>query len=186
MRRRPLRVSSRRGLAAVAASGVLAGCAGLAAPPHSSSAPRPSNELPSPPPPRQRASGAASPEAAVSAFARAYTNWSYRDVVARMRMLARASIGQARSEMSLAAAQERGDSTLARAGISNRGSVEAVAPLAGAPGRYVVVTRESTAAANSSAYRGLAPAWHITVAAVEPLGTGAARRWVVSSWQPES
>src|SRR5579875_892639 len=73
------------------------------------------NELPSPPPPRQTAPGAASPVAAVTAFARAYVNWSYRDVAARMAMLSRASIGQARSAMTLAAAETGRDSTISQA-----------------------------------------------------------------------
>jgi hypothetical protein len=100
-----------------------------------------------------------------------------------MRGLAAQSVGQARAVTALAAAQTAGDYELRRGGIANRGEVEAVAPLTGGVNRYVVVTRELTTATAASAYQGLAPAWHVTVATVEeqPRGT-----WVLSGWQPES
>jgi sarcosine oxidase gamma subunit len=100
-----------------------------------------------------------------------------------MRQLAAGSVGQARSAMQLAAAQTANDYELQRGGIANHGTVEAVAPLRGSGDRYVVVTRETTTAALSSAYQGLRPAWHVAVATVSALGPG---RWVVSGWQPES
>jgi hypothetical protein len=100
-----------------------------------------------------------------------------------MSVLARASIGQARSAMALAAAQTAGDYELQRGGVSNQGTVEAVAPLAGHRDEYVVVTRELTTATNTTVYQGLQPAWHVTVATVTQLAPG---RWVLSGWQPES
>jgi hypothetical protein len=45
------------------------------------------------------------------------------------------------------------------------------------------VTREQTTATASTAYQGLRPAWHLTLATVAEVAAG---RWVVSSWQPES
>jgi len=131
------------------------------------------------------------PGQTLRAFAEAFINWDAADVAAQMARLAEASIGQARAEMALAAAQTRGDTQLAQGGIANAGTVEAVAPLPGAPGRdvagasirYVVVTREATTATDSSAYEGLDPAWHVTIATVTALP---GRRWVVSDWQPES
>jgi hypothetical protein len=36
---------------------------------------------------------------------------------------------------------------------------------------------------NSTAYAGLAPAWHVAVATVTEV---APRRWVLSGWQPEN
>jgi hypothetical protein len=120
------------------------------------------------------------------AFAEAYINWNAADVSAQMARLARASVGQARSELALAAAQTRGDTTLSQGGIANRGTVEAVAPLLGRSGRYVVVTRESTIATETDAYQGLAPAWHLTLATVTAIDSGGGRRWAVSGWQPES
>jgi hypothetical protein len=85
--------------------------------------------------------------------------------------------------MQLAAARAAGDYELQQGGISNSGTVEAIAPLAGRRGIYVVVTREGTEAANTTEYRGLRPAWHVTVAEVSQLSPG---RWVVSRWQPEN
>lgn len=141
------------------------------------------HEYPSPkPPPQTAASGATSAEAAIRAFAVTYINWSADTVAAEMRSLASGSVGQARSAMQLAAAQTVSDYQLQQAGISNSGTVEAVAPLAGAADEYVVVTREATAAADTTAYQGLRPAWHVTIATVARLASGA---WVVSGWQPE-
>jgi hypothetical protein len=120
---------------------------------------------------------------AVSEFATAYINWDAGTVAADMQTLARRSVGQARSAMQLAAAQTGSDYELQRGGIANRGTVEAVAPLAGGAGHYVVVTREQTTATASAAYEGLRPAWHVAVATVEQVRPG---RWAVSGWQPES
>jgi hypothetical protein len=118
---------------------------------------------------------------AVRRFAGAYINWTADSVAADMRSLAAQSVGQARSAMELAAAQTAVDYQLQQAGISNSGAVEAVAPLSSATNQYVVVTRESTAATNTTAYQGLRPAWHVTIATVSRLANG----WVVSGWQPE-
>jgi len=142
------------------------------------------HEYPSPPPPPQRVSTASpSADQAVTAFAKVYINWDASSVVARLRGLAQGSIGQARSAMQLAAAQAAGDYELQRGGIANHGTVESVAPLVARPGRYVVVTRERTTAALSSAYQGLRPAWHVALATVTQAAGG---QWVVSGWQPES
>lgn len=141
------------------------------------------HEYPSPKPPPETATGAsASAEAAVRAFAHAYVNWSADTVAGDMRELAAQSVGQARSAMQLAAAQTASDYQLQQGGISNSGTVEAVAPLSGSRDEYVVVTREQTAATNTTAYQGLRPAWHVTVATVTRLASGV---WVVSGWQPE-
>lgn len=144
------------------------------------------HEYPGPAPPAQRARGASGPAQAVAAFARMYINWNAGDVAAKMARLARLSVGQARSEMTLAAAEVRADTTLSQGEIANRGSVEAVARLTGTRNRYLVVTREATTSAVSSAYQGLAPAWHLTLATVTEQGTPGQRRWVVSGWQPEN
>jgi hypothetical protein len=119
----------------------------------------------------------------VRTFATAYINWTARSVKRVLLALAARSVGQARSAMELAAAQTGSDYELHRGGIGNSGTVEAVARLAGAAGRYVVVTREATTATNTSAYAGLRPAWHVTVATVRQLSSG---DWVLSGWQPES
>jgi len=123
-----------------------------------------------------------SARAAVRAFAQAYINWDAQTVSADMRGLAARSVGQARAAAALAAAQTAGDYELQAGGVANSGQVEAVASLPGRPERYVVVTLERTTATATSAYQGLAPAWHVTVAEVVDQGG----RWVVSGWQPES
>jgi hypothetical protein len=141
------------------------------------------HEYPSPSPRPQTADGgAASAEAAIRAFAIAYINWSADTVAGDMRTLASQSIGQARSAVQLAAAQTAADYELQDGGISNSGVVEAVTPLAGVADRYIVVTREATSATNTTAYQGLRPAWHVTIATVSRLTSGA---WVVSAWQPQ-
>lgn len=142
------------------------------------------HEYPSPPPPAQTATGATSSAAqAVRAFATAYINWTAKSVAGDMASLAARSIGQARSAMTLAAAQTADDYELQRGGISNHGTVEAVAPLPGHRSQYVVVTLESTSATNTTAYQGLKPAWHVALATTTELpGAG----WVLSAWQPEN
>jgi hypothetical protein len=67
--------------------------------------------------------------------------------------------------------------------VENSGAVEAVAPLTGQSNQYVVVTREQTSATNTTAYQGLAPAWHLTLATVVEVSRG---RWALSGWQPEN
>jgi hypothetical protein len=141
-------------------------------------------EYPSPPPPRQTASGAtAGAGNAVRAFATAYINWNAQTVSGDMRSLAARSIGQARAAMTLAAAETAGDYELQRGGIANQGTVEAVAPLPDHRDEYVVVTLESTTAANTTAYQGLRPAWHVALATVAEQPSGL---WVLSAWQPEN
>jgi hypothetical protein len=142
------------------------------------------HERPSPPPGPQTASGAAgTPAAAIRAFTSAYINWTADDVTQHMRWLAAGSVGQARSAMQLAAAQTAGDYELRQGGISNGGTIEAIAPQSGRKDRYVVVTLERTSATVSTAYQGLRPAWHLALATVVELSPG---RWVLSGWQPES
>ncbi|MGO9885274.1 MAG: hypothetical protein ACLPV4_19935 [Solirubrobacteraceae bacterium] len=140
------------------------------------------HEYPSPPV-HQTAAGLPTPADAIAVFATAYMNWTAADVTGRMRALARLSIGQARSAVLLAAAQTAQDYELRRAGIANSGTVEAVAPLLHSNDRYVVVTRERTTASNTTAYQGLAPAWHLALATVSRVASGA---WAVSSWRPEN
>jgi hypothetical protein len=178
-----------RALALSAAACVaLTGCASLvpSAPPASSvERAQATHEYPSPEPPQERVVGAGLPSAAaaVRAFATAYINWNAQTVARDMLALAAESVGQARSATELAASQTAGDYELRRGGIANSGAVEAVVPLPGRSGQYVVVTHERTTATNTSAYAGLRPAWHVTVAAVQRRAAG---RWVVSGWQPES
>lgn len=126
---------------------------------------------------------APAPAAAVRAFATAYINWTAATVTDRLRALASLSVGQARAAMTLAASQTATDYELRRGGVANHGTVEAVAPLRGRPGSYVVVTRELTTATGTDAYRGLRPAWHVTLATVTAVGR---EGWALSAWQPEN
>lgn len=121
------------------------------------------------------------PAAAIRAFGRLYTNWTAATVAGHLDRLARASTGEAASEMARAAQESRGDYELHRSGVFNRGTLEAVAVQPGHPGRYVVVTLESTGA-TSKQYAGLKPAFHVTLARVRRTAAG----WTVSAWLPQS
>ena len=134
------------------------------------------------PQPRQAATGVPTPVEAIDVFATGYINWTAATIVARMRALARLSVGQARSAVLLAAAQTAQDYELRRGGVANSGTVEVVALLPGTAGEYAVVTRERTTASTTTAYEGLIPAWHVALATVAQVGGG----WAVSSWQPQN
>jgi hypothetical protein len=174
--------------AAIAAALLLAGCADLG--PSSSTTPNKvaiaqrTHEYPAAPAPRETAVGGTAVAAqAVREFATAYINWTAGSVARDMLVLAAESVGQARSATELAASETASDYELRRGGVANSGKVEAVAPLPGGGGRYVVVTLERTTATNTNEYAGLEPAWHVTVATATELSPG---RWVVSGWQPEN
>jgi hypothetical protein len=141
------------------------------------------HEYPAPAVSEQVASPSANAAAAVRRFAGAYINWNAGDVSAQMGALAQQSLGQARSALELAAAQTEQDYELQRGGVANQGTVEAVVALTGHPDQFIVVTRERTTATNTSAYQGLAPAWHVALATVSQVSPG---HWAVSAWQPES
>lgn len=163
---------------------LLAGCGGMGARrPTKLQVARTTHEYPSSEP-RHETVSAPSQTAlqAIRAFASAYINWTAATVASDMRALAGKSIAQARSALELAAAQTASDYELQRGGIANSGRVEAVAPLPGASDEYVVVTRESTTATNTTAYDGLRPAWHVALATVARVGEA----WVVSGWEPQS
>jgi hypothetical protein len=187
----------RRLTALIAAGAALAGCSSSPSTPTTSTASTTSaptaahatpataartHELPTPAGRPAVAGGWATPVQAVQQFTVYYINWSAPDVVAHLRALATVSVGQARSSLALQAAETARDYELRRGGIVNRGEVEAIGRISGSADRYAVVTREQTSATNTSAYAGLAPAWHValaTVARVRGL-------WVLSGWQPES
>jgi hypothetical protein len=187
-----------RAVPALVAAAALAGCglvAGVspsgASPPSAAPARTPpklaeaerTHEYPTPAPRQTVAGGWRSPVEAVRVFTATYINWTAETVSARLRALAEVSVGQARSAMSLAAAQTGRDYELRRGGIANSGVVEVVAPLGGHPDEYAVVTRERTTAADTSAYRGLAATWHVSLATVARVSGGL---YVLSAWQPEN
>jgi hypothetical protein len=141
------------------------------------------HEIPTPAPRETAPGGWRSPVQAVQVFADVYINWTAATVATHLRLLAEASVGQARSAMTLAAAQAGRDSDLQRGGVANSGTVEAIAPVTGERDVYAVVTRERTTATHTTAYHGLAPAWHVTLATVVRAQHGL---WTLSGWQPES
>jgi hypothetical protein len=182
--------------ARVVASGLATGAVAIAAcgvaPGHHPPQPRPDpvseaqakHEYPSPPAPSERVAGAsASPISAVAAFVGAYINWDAVSVSADMRQLAARSIDQARAATELAAGETAGDYELQRGGVANSGAIEAITPLSGHAGKYVVVTKELTTATATTVYQGLQPAWHVAIATVAEVSAG---QWVVSGWQPQS
>jgi hypothetical protein len=168
---------------------LLSGCADLGAsttaPPTKVAIANRTHEYPAAPAPPETVVGIGAPaaEQAIREFAAAYINWTAGSVARDMLALAAESVGQARSAAELAASETASDYELRRGGVANSGTVQAVAPLRGGGGRYVVVTLERTTATNTSAYAGLAPAWHVTVATATELARG---RWVVSGWEPEN
>ena len=129
------------------------------------------------------AGGWRSPTQAVYVFATQYINWNSQDVSARLRALARVSVGQARSAASAAASETAADDELKRGQVANSGVVEAIAPVIGHRYEYAVATRERTSASATDAYQGIAPEWHLAVATVTRLEGGL---WVLSGWQPEN
>jgi hypothetical protein len=175
----------RRLAAALAACAAVGGCGSPAAPtPSKVEQAQATHEYSASAQPSQRPDRTgSSPTRMIQAFANTYINWDAQTVTTHLRALAAASVGQARSAMELGAATAAHDYELQRGGVANSGSVEAVVALQGSANRYVVVTREQTTATDSTAYQGLRPAWHVTVATVTQLAPGA---WVVSGWQPES
>jgi hypothetical protein len=182
----------RSALACVLLAGVLGGCGLSVSGPSTSSSSTASpvaradttHEYTSGRAPTEHASRPSfTPVEAIRLFADAYINWDAGTIVTHLRVLAAASVGQARSAMTLAAGRVAGDYELRRGGITNEGTVEAISALASGHHQYVVVTREQTSSTNSSAYQGIAPAWHVTLATVTEFRPGL---WVVSGWQPET
>jgi hypothetical protein len=194
--------------AAVVAAGVLAGVpagcglslGGSAAPTRTATAPaaaatatarlratvakaQRTHEIPTPAPAQKALGGWRSPVHAVQVFAQNYINWTADTVATDLHVLSQAAIGQARSAMTLAAGQVGHDSSIALGGIANSGTVEAIAPVTGERDVYAVVTRERTTATHTSAYQGLRPGWHVTLATVTEVD---GRLWTISGWQPEN
>jgi hypothetical protein len=197
---RPRRAVALIGASVALGAGVtLGGCGSTAAPPAASTQTVPAassssaavklaqaqrtHEYPGPQPRQTVVGGWRSAVEAVQVFTSTYINWTADTVSGRLQALAEVSVGQARSAMSLAASESARDYELQRGAIANSGVVEAIAPVLDQPDEYAVVTREQTTAGNTNAYRGLAPAWHLTLATVRRLTGGL---WVLSDWQPES
>jgi len=172
-------------LAAVA----LAGCTNPDAPTATRSAPTSSSpqnagEPPAPPPPSASAQGPSgvqsTPMKALAAFARLYTNWTYRTLSSDQQTLAAMSVGAARLSEREAAASSRDDTTIARGRIYNRGEIVSIAPDLTRSQSWVVVTREQTG--GDTQYEGLPSAYHVTVAVLARVPGG----YAVAQWLPQS
>jgi len=123
---------------------------------------------------------AATPQAALFAYAEIYINWSFRTLSTQQRRLAAMSVAGARLSERQAAAASASDSTIARGHIYNSGQLVSVAADATRAGRWVLVTLEHTG--GSAQYQGLPRAYHVTLARLAAVPGG----WAVSEWLPQS
>jgi hypothetical protein len=99
---------------------------------------------------------------ALTAFARRYTNWTYRTLSADQRTLAAMSVGAARLAERQAAASSQSDTTIARGHIYNQGQIVSIARDLASTNSWVIVTHEQTG--GDTQYEGLAAAFHVTIA----------------------
>jgi hypothetical protein len=120
------------------------------------------------------------PQRALAAYATRYINWSYRTLTKDQQALAGSSVGAARLAEHQAAARSHSDTAIARGRIWNRGQTISIAPDLGAPGTWVIVTREQTG--GSTEYEGLPASYHITLAKLAAVHGG----YSVEQWLPQS
>ena len=123
---------------------------------------------------------APTPQAALTAFAQLYINWSYGTLHSEQRTLATMSVGAARLAEQQAAATSQGDSTISRGHIYNRGQIVNIGPDQIHRGMWIVLTREQTG--GDTQYEGLPAAYHVTLAQLAHLPGG----YAVSEWLPQS
>ena len=124
--------------------------------------------------------GQSTPAAALAWYATLWTNWTAGTLIAREQQLAGNSLGQARAQALQAAASFQHDRTLAASHVANSGRVIAITPNLTAPGRWVVVTSETTTGQGD--YAGLPATLHVTYAQLTHTRHG----FVVSLWSPQS
>ncbi len=186
---------STRGPSAVVAAGLvavavaLAGCSNPDAPgagpkTTSTSSPQNAGEPPAPAP-LSTASQAPvgvrrAPAAALEAFSRLYSNWTYRTLSGDQHRLAAMSVGAARLAEQQAAASSQGDTTITRGQIWNSGQIVSVTGDLTQPGMWVLVTREQTG--GSAQYEGLPASYHVTLARLARVPDG----YAVSEWLPQN
>ena len=120
------------------------------------------------------------PTAALTAFSRLYSNWTYRTLTSDQRGLAAMSVGAARLAEQQAAASSQADATIARGHIWNSGQIVSIASDLSQPGAWAVVTREQTG--GSTQYEGLPASFHVTLARLAHVPGG----YAVSEWLPQS
>jgi hypothetical protein len=174
-------------LIAIASASAFAGCTNPDAPAgHDSSTAAPvnagePNPPPAPSPQAQAPFGVQrTPQTALASYATQYTNWSYRTLTQDQQALARSAVGAARLSEQQAAAQTRNDKAIARGQVWNRGQIISIAPDLGAPGTWVVVTREQTG--GNTEYEGLPASYHVTLAKLAAVPGG----YAVEQWVPQS
>lgn len=119
------------------------------------------------------------PVAALEAFARLYSNWTYRTLATDQRRLAAISVGAARLAERQAAASSASDGTITRGRIWNRGQIISITADRARAGMWVLVTREQTG--GDSEYEGLPASFHVTLARLARLPGG----FAVSEWSPQ-
>lgn len=120
------------------------------------------------------------PTAALTAFSRLYSNWTYRTLTSDQRELAAMSVSAARLAEQQAAASSQADTTIARGHIWNSGQIVSIAGDLSQPGAWAVVTREQTG--GSTQYEGLPASYHVTLARLARVRGG----YAVSEWLPQS
>jgi hypothetical protein len=176
-------------LVLLAGAVALAGCANPDAPSAgqrttSTASPQNEGEAPAPAPtsPASQAPAAAqrTPTAALTAFSRLYSNWTYRTLTADQRRLAAMSVGAARLAEQQAAASSQADTTIARGHIWNSGQIVSIAGDLAEPGTWAIVTREQTG--GSTQYEGLPASFHVTLARLARVPGG----YAVSEWLPQN
>lgn len=143
---------------------------------------RPRRAEPPAPLPRPATGGAPSPRAAVSLYARAFSNWTWRDVAEiNGRVLAALSAGELRALVAQNARDLREDITLRRDRAANRGEQVAIDVQGSGPERTVWVVLRETASA-----RGLSgdSDTRVTVYRARARRLGE-RRWYVTAFEPQ-
>lgn len=168
---------------------VLVGCTNPDAPgvaPATSSSTTPQNAgEPQAPAPSSPASQAPvdvqlTPSAALAAFSRLYSNWTYRTLTSDQRRLAAMSVGATRLSEQQAAASSQADTTIGRGHIWNSGQILSIARDDAQAGSWVIVTREQTG--GETQYEGLPASYHVTLARLVVVPGG----YAVSEWLPQS
>jgi hypothetical protein len=120
------------------------------------------------------------PLAALEAFSRAYSNWTYRTLSSDQRGLAAMSVGAARLAERQAAAASQADTTITRGHIWNSGQIISITGDLAQPGTWAVVTREQTG--GGAQYEGLPASYHVTLARLARVPGG----YAVSQWLPQN
>jgi hypothetical protein len=121
-------------------------------------------------------SAPASARAVLTAFARAWTNWSWRTILGSERQRALLATGALRRQLSRDRAGAQADATLARDRIASRGAVLAIDLQRRSPA-YVVVRETQTSA-------GVEAIGDSAIRVYRARLARTARGWLVAAWAP--